>query len=583
VIEISSPIWSQTVEHFRTCGGRRRECVAYWIGPAHLPGTVTRVVHPIHTATGRHYRVDDAWLTRFWVELAGTGETVRVQVHTHGGRACHSPTDDEGALVYEPGFLSLVVPGFAMQDDAVDRTYLAELDAFGRWHEVTIGERLQWSCPARDALARTILLTKQFRLPDVTDAAIVRGLSQTTVCIVADERNLTSAAAQSLVSTLAGLVFCCGMRVRLVMRPVAIAGYQPPLIGEELTQAIIELGADTVPGAEATLDAASHAEDLVFVIGDTNWYGAATMAWRLTADDWSGHLLPVSDHAGTMDGLFPIGALAAAAAAAAEPYRAALRSVAAATNCLVPEPWQLEPARAVHLRLAPHGTSVELGDVHGLDMVSGGALTSAALHALLRVPGLRAQVRVWEPQTLDASNLNRYVLMRRSMIDAPMTSSPKIAMLERWQSPSIAIVGSQDLVNEAVLARIQLWASWVFVGTDNVESRWLVQGSWPEHLMVAGTAGFMAVVSEHERTRPCAGCLHFLTESVIGDVPTVSFVSYLGGLLAAAGGLRWMSGGTVPEAEQMTEAWADRLDGTYGVRAAPIPRRLDCPVGCYAA
>jgi hypothetical protein len=436
---------------------------------------------------------------------------------------------------------------------------------------------------ASDALARTILLTKQFRLPDVTDAAIVRGLSQTTVCIVADERNLISTAAQSLVSTLAGLVFCCGMRVRLVMRPVAIAGYQPPLIGEELTQAIIELGADTVPGAESTLDAASHAEDLVFVIGDTDWHGAAAMAWRLTADDWSGHLLPVTDYAGTIDGSFPIGALAAAAAAAAEPYRAALRSVAAATNCLVPEPWQLEPARAVHLRLAPRGTSVDPGDVNGLDMVSGGALTSAALHALLRVPGLRAQVRVWEPQSVDVSNLNRYVLMRRSIIDAPVMSSPKIAMLERWQTPSLTIVGARDLVDEAVLPRIQPWAPWVFVGTDNVESRWLVQGTWPEHLVVAGTAGFMAVVSDHDLSQPCAGCLHFLTEAIVADVPTVSFVSYVGGLLGAARLLRWMTAGPVPQTEQMTEAWADRLDGEYGVRLAPIPRRTDCPVECLSA
>jgi hypothetical protein len=145
LIKVSAPLWSETAERFRSCGDGRRECVVYWIGPASIPGTITRVVHPKHTATDRYYRVDDGWLTGFWVELAGTGETVRVQVHTHGGRACHSPTDDEGALLYEPGFLSLVVPGFAMRHDAAERTYLAELDALGSWHEVTVQERLQWS------------------------------------------------------------------------------------------------------------------------------------------------------------------------------------------------------------------------------------------------------------------------------------------------------------------------------------------------------------------------------------------------------------------------------------------------------
>jgi proteasome lid subunit RPN8/RPN11 len=143
-MEISAPIWSETIDRFRICGDGRRECVVYWVGPASIPGTITRVVHPKHTATGRYYRIDETWLTGFWLELAGTGETVRIQVHTHGGRPCHSSTDDEGALVYESGFLSLVVPGFATHDDAVERTYLAELDAQGTWHEVTVHERLQW-------------------------------------------------------------------------------------------------------------------------------------------------------------------------------------------------------------------------------------------------------------------------------------------------------------------------------------------------------------------------------------------------------------------------------------------------------
>ena len=145
MIQVSQSVWSETVACFRSCGEGRRECVAYWVGPVAVPGIVTQVVHPKHTASARYYRVDDAWLTAFWIELAGRGDTVRVQVHTHGGRACHSPTDDEGALVYEPGFLSLVVPGFAMQDDSVARTYLAEFDDVGKWHEVDVRERLRWS------------------------------------------------------------------------------------------------------------------------------------------------------------------------------------------------------------------------------------------------------------------------------------------------------------------------------------------------------------------------------------------------------------------------------------------------------
>jgi hypothetical protein len=85
-------------------------------------------------------------------------------------------------------------------------------------------------------------------------------------------------------------------------------------------------------------------------------------------------------------------------------------------------------------------------------------------------------VRVWEPQHLDPSNLNRYVLMRRPML--PMS---KIAMLEHWQRGTVSISGFDTLVNSELVARIQPWAPWVFVG-DNIEAPRLVQRDWPQHL-----------------------------------------------------------------------------------------------------
>src|SRR5262249_29466051 len=132
------------VASFRSCGAGRRECVVYWLMSSSAPGRIQRMVHPEHSATAWHYQVDPAWLTAFWVELAKSGERVLAQVHTHGGRACHSPTDDDGALVYQAGFLSLVLPGFAMRNDSAQNAFLAELDESGKWREVTIEERLRW-------------------------------------------------------------------------------------------------------------------------------------------------------------------------------------------------------------------------------------------------------------------------------------------------------------------------------------------------------------------------------------------------------------------------------------------------------
>ncbi len=144
MIAVPETVWHETLRVLRTCGSGRRECVAYWVRPASEPARVTRMVHPEHHATATHYRVDDAWLTQFWIELAHSGESVSVQVHTHSGLAGHSHTDDEGALVYQTGFLSLVLPGFAIQDHCRDDAYLAELDAAGHWVAVAMEERLRW-------------------------------------------------------------------------------------------------------------------------------------------------------------------------------------------------------------------------------------------------------------------------------------------------------------------------------------------------------------------------------------------------------------------------------------------------------
>jgi hypothetical protein len=426
------------------------------------------------------------------------------------------------------------------------------------------------------ALARTLLLTRQQRLPDVGDDDLLAGLVNTSVCIVSDEPNLFSPSGQAMVSTLAGLVFAMGMNVRLVLPAVAMAGYQPPLRGDEFRAAVVRLGADSVPGAAAQIVESAGGADIVFVVGDSPWNGDGNLAWRLSAGPWSGSMVPAMEAGRRVRGTFPIGALAIAATAAAEPYRAALRSIATRNGCIVPEPTQLDPAIRIHLRLAPNDApSPDELDLGAVDVVSGGAITTAAMHVLLRLPGVTAAVRLWEPELLDVSNLNRYLLMLRTMV-----GRPKVEMLEHWGHHGFDIDGHRQLVDESALPRIGPWASQVMVGTDNTEARLLVQRTWPAWLVVAGTAGFMAMVSEHEPGQPCAGCLHSWTESVLGDVPTISFVSYWAGLLAATRLVRQRLLGRVLPAEQMTVMWADRLDSATAFMPGPVGRTPGCRVGC---
>jgi hypothetical protein len=64
-----------------------------------------------------------------------------------------------------------------------------------------------------------------------------------------------------------------------------------------------------------------------------------------------------------------------------------------------------------------------------VDIVSGGAITHSVLYTLARMPSIRGQVRVIEPDVAEVSNLNRYaLLLRRTLIRPRRTSCPETAL-----------------------------------------------------------------------------------------------------------------------------------------------------------
>ena len=142
-LQLAPVVWPETLDRLRECGRYDTECVVFWTSSLDAPDRIDRVVHPAHTSTPFFYEVDSAWLTRLAVELYAQRRTVRLQVHTHAGRAFHSRTDDENPLITTPAFLSLVVPRFAREPVAHDELYLAELQSDGRWKEVALATRLE--------------------------------------------------------------------------------------------------------------------------------------------------------------------------------------------------------------------------------------------------------------------------------------------------------------------------------------------------------------------------------------------------------------------------------------------------------
>lgn len=140
---ISQAHLRQTFSLLRQCGNGRRECQVLWVSPWARPDTVTCVVHPKHTATATSFELNGDWLTSFWGDLARQQAGVRVQVHTHPGSAFHSGIDDDWPLIHTPGFLSLVIPRFALGEVGFEGAFLAELNEAGEWRQADLRARIE--------------------------------------------------------------------------------------------------------------------------------------------------------------------------------------------------------------------------------------------------------------------------------------------------------------------------------------------------------------------------------------------------------------------------------------------------------
>jgi hypothetical protein len=136
-------ILSQTFKHFRQCGDGQRECQALWISAWQGPEIITDVIHSTHTSHVGGYAVDTLWLSHLWCHLADREKGIRVQVHTHPQDAFHSPSDDAFPIVHSPGFLSLVIPNFAMGSVSFEGAYLAQIEQDGSWREVRCEDHIE--------------------------------------------------------------------------------------------------------------------------------------------------------------------------------------------------------------------------------------------------------------------------------------------------------------------------------------------------------------------------------------------------------------------------------------------------------
>ena len=140
---VPAHVLAETFGLMRQCGRGCRECQVLWTSSWSDPTIITGVVHPQHKSHAGGFQLDSNWITDFWREMSRTGQGIRVQIHTHPQEAFHSITDDAYPIIHSVGFLSLVIPDFAMGSISLERSYLAEIAPDGGWLEALPESRLE--------------------------------------------------------------------------------------------------------------------------------------------------------------------------------------------------------------------------------------------------------------------------------------------------------------------------------------------------------------------------------------------------------------------------------------------------------
>ena len=427
----------------------------------------------------------------------------------------------------------------------------------------------------QDALSRTSrLVNQQFFAGNADEGAIGLALPKLAIAIVADERNASSASAQTLIVTLSALIARMGIGVQVECPDVALVAPQPPLRGARLRSALVELGSDLIPGVPLAPQL-ERPPLITFVIGDTACRRSGAL--RLTGGDWDLAIEPAAAAASQpWRATLPFGALACAPTAAAEGLRAALPALAELIGIeLEAGAHRLDTGQAIRLDLRDWFPGVIGARLDAVDAISGGAITSAALYVLLRVPGLTGALRVVEAEPLDLSNLNRYMLSRESL-----NGVAKIAMLEGFTRPGFEITGMRRRFENETLNLVGPLAQRVLVGVDHIPSRWLAQRHAPSWVGVGATQSLESMVSAHLPGEPCSGCLHPREPEVDETVPTISFVSFWAGLLLALELLSEAGGARADD--QALLCWPFGWDGPHLMRL-PVAAQAHCPVRCPAS
>jgi molybdopterin/thiamine biosynthesis adenylyltransferase len=422
-----------------------------------------------------------------------------------------------------------------------------------------------------EALSRTTRLINQHYFDGHADeGAIAAGLRATTVRLLGDTDNLSSRSGQAAFVTAFQLIARMGIGIEFQAPEAALVAEVAPLRLSTLRAALLDLGSDLVP--DTVVREQPGEAQVTFAFGDTPCVDRSPIF--LTASALGCVLTREETERARLRCDFPLGGLAAAAAAAAIALTEALPQIEQAAGMERAGRRHPSPGPPVQIDLAElfptlRACTTALGRV---DAVSAGAVTNALVAVLSWLPEVSAALRAIDDDGVEIHNLNRCLQFQAGDIQ-----KPKVDALCVSSSELLAINGIKARLTPESLAGIAPLAERIVAGVDNSKARWFVQEQWAPHLYIGATSNQEAVLTTHHPGEPCAGCAHPdpLPEGEM--VPTISFISFWAGLLQACG---LLAEAERPQPAQRVTVYPFALGQANWGRVAELPRGSRCAIHC---
>lgn len=135
---ISQELFDKTIKTLRSRGRRKQEGLVLWAGIVNQrlsEAYILKSIIPRKGHWGGGVRLDHRVLLKLSDILVETGLILLAQVHTHPGDFGHSFGDERKSASYRLGYISIVVPNFALNElNDLKGCYVYEYHRNWRWN-----------------------------------------------------------------------------------------------------------------------------------------------------------------------------------------------------------------------------------------------------------------------------------------------------------------------------------------------------------------------------------------------------------------------------------------------------------------